>query len=474
MSNEARAGEAKTTSDTSVAASLTQTHGSPWAWLPLSLLLSISIVWLLTDTFTFRFAPDIFVVILAGWLASRFGPKIIGFMMALSLLSVFGLEAELSDRIVRMRFGISDAAFFLALCAAMAFSRPALSTATSAVSSEKWRWLKWLLPIALWIAIFADRGPYLGFGDNISIGINVGFALTAILLVTCADRIAVAAIYRSLFLASGRRLHKIVMSLVVALIPLAFVLYADFELFDSVQANFGFRDSLAAMTVLAFALPAWGIVDWRIMIAILVVCFAGDWAVTWAIDTITAAFPAEPVVPTSSASLGDGGGLEEIVVRAVRRPPWLPQPGLVYGICATLLAVAITPFWRTRDPKSVISRDAGIFLLLVLVVFYVGSIVSSLGQNAISLMLLGGVAYVMGLVWRVRGIIAGPLIIQFCHLLSVAVFFPKYYMFGIAASDMFAIGLIAFPCAFFGYLSNRYVAPPSDSDSKQATYGVLQ
>ena len=133
-----------------------QSRGSPWAWFPLAAVLAISVYWAIFEALSVQLEPSLFIPLLSGWLASRFGPRVAPFLLALGLLSLLSLGGYLLSGL-SLRFGIPLWIYVLAIFTALAFSQPSWGLTVSGIFSARWQWLKWLALVAIWLAVFKDR-----------------------------------------------------------------------------------------------------------------------------------------------------------------------------------------------------------------------------------------------------------------------------------------------------------------------------
>ena len=444
---------------------MSQSHGSSKAWYPAGILLSVYAYAGFTYNFAVQLEPSLFLPLLTGWLGHRFGPRIVGLLLLLGLLAAFSIGSDVTDTL-SIGLGISVWIYFLAICAAVVFSRPKFPTNFDGILHERWRWFKWLLPAALWLAVYMNRDLNFEFSDSLVIGTNPGFLLFAIVLLACFDWGKLIDGVRPIVVTSERKSLNRIRVAICVLLALAVVVYVEWEYDYWFALSFGFTDGFGLLLAIAFAVTATGIADWRLTILFLALLLASEWPINWLFDAIQAAIPAEPTVPGSSSAIEDDFLLEEIVITASFSRHYLFWPRVVDGVTAVLMAIAIAPFLQQLNPDSLKTRRAGIFLSLALVTILISVPLVLHEISSFGFFVIGGVAFVAGLRWRIRGIILAPLIIQVAYLPFIPFSIADYYD-APSALGLVNIGLVAFPFAYFGMLSNR-LSPVSESQNDAA------
>jgi hypothetical protein len=129
---------------------------------------------------------------------------------------------------------------------------------------------------------------------------------------------------------------------------------------------------------------------------------------------------------------------------------------MVNALCAVLLGRVLWPFLRTRDVAVVKGWRTVARLGVVLVLQFVGGPAATgrgFQADGGSLAILGGSAFVAGLVWQRRGLFT-PLVIQIMALLACLVAASEEGQ--VQLVHLTALPAITFSFAFFGLLSNRY------------------
>ncbi|HEX9852457.1 MAG TPA: hypothetical protein VGA68_05560 [Woeseiaceae bacterium] len=429
---------------------MSRSQHSPRAWFPAAILLSLYFYWSITEVFALHFEPGLFLPLLTGWLAHRFGHRVVGFLLFVGLLSAFTIDSSVFDTL-SVGFGFSEWIYFVSVCSAVLFCRPTFSVNFGSILNKRWQWLRWLLPVAMWPAVFMDRKVNFELTDTLQIGTNPGFAILAILMSACINWKVLIEGAGSVILAERQRWLNYMRCAVLMVLALAIVVYIEWEHEYWFSVSFGFVDGFDVLLAFAFVVTATGIADWRLTILFLTLFLASEWPVYWLIDSIQAAIPAPP---DTSLMGGDDRAIGEIVVAGSRIRPDLFWPGVINGVSIVLMAAGIAPFLQRWSLEYLNTRRTGIFLVLSLVVLLSGVPLVLYGIWSFGLFVIGGTAFVVGLRWGIKGIILAPLIIQLSCLLAVALLSsdPRE---GPGASDLVSIGLVAFPFAYFGLLSRR-------------------
>jgi hypothetical protein len=431
---------------------MSRLQGIPKAWFPAALLLSLYIFWSVTWSFSLRFEPALFLPLLSGWLAHRFGPRIVGLILFLGLLSAFTVDVQLFDAL-SFGFGYSAWIYLVSLCAAVMFCRPALQSNFDRILDKRWRWIV-VVPLALWPAVFMPRSISFELTDTLQIGMNPGFAMLVILMAACIHWKVLIDDVAALVPAAPQKVLNGIRLAIFLLLVLAVLAYAEWNGDYGFSVSFGFTDGIGVLLALAFVVTATGSVDWRLALLFLVLFLASEGPVDWLIETIKAAIPEPPVVPDSSGAAADEFALGEIVVTGTSIRKSMFWSDLVNSASLVLMAAGIAPFLQQRVADALMSRRTAVFLVLALVVLLFGMPLAHNGIGGYGYFIIGGIAFVVGLRWSIKGIILAPLIIQLSYLLAVALVTTDYRD-GPGALDVVNIGLVAFPFAYFGMLSRR-------------------
>ncbi len=322
---------------------------------------------------------------------------------------------------------------------------------------------------AVGFAVFAEWPPQWERGW-LEVGTNIGLASIAVIIAAAVDRNAIAPWWHANMPAAASRVGSGFRAVAGVLILLAMLVFFFLDNGDGLTASFGYATGMGALYVLAFVLPVCGVVEWRVAIAIVLALFASDWALQ-SIAAWSVSIPALTAVSSSSSAVaGTDPLLQQIVLTGSRNGAtgYRLLPELIACICATLLAVAFAPLWRTRNPAQMRTRRSVIFLFLTLLLLFASVTIGENRLGGFRLLLAAGVAFGMGLIWQVRGVLAAPLIVMLGYL--IAIFLT---LRGDRAADLVYdivnVTLVVFPYAYFGFLSNRLRASQSSMSRRTAS-----
>ena len=359
---------------------------------------------------------------------ARFGGRAIGPLLVLSVFALFRLVHSFSQS-TRISLGFPAESAFLAVFAALAFSRGAVPTMT--LPALRLPYGLWAALIILIVGVYTEAVYTFGVGDAVSVDWDLAACLAGIVLVA---GLALPSVVRRLAAAA-----------MTASLSLGFAIVAIGALLINVELKgeqtfleFGLSRAEPLLLVLCFVLPAMGTVRWPSLIAILVFCYLTGTAVTSMSASGWAAIAQEQeVINVFEIGFGDRN--------------WSV---LIDGVCLVVLGAIIAPFWQQWPIERLRTPSTTLGLALILALQFVG--LATTGHSEFQAFVLGGTAFVAGLVWRVRGAVAAPILIQLCCFLSYTIpneSFPEF-----ATTDLINLGIVTFPFAFFGMLANRYRA----------------
>ncbi|MEL0585541.1 MAG: hypothetical protein AAES65_11785 [Candidatus Thiodiazotropha sp. (ex. Lucinoma kazani)] len=337
---------------------------------------------------------------------------------------------------------------------ALAFVRPRWHLSLAQLFEARWRWLKWVLLIALWMAVFKDRDLLWKLSNTFRIGVNPGFVLLILVLAASIKWFVFSQWLRREYWRRDYALQGVLTMGVIVLLVLGLLLNFRWNVFAGLSLGFGFKSADGLVPVIAFLLAVSAILDWRLILMLLVGFFASEVAVSWLGEMFTALSNGETDAADGAAAVREAIGSGSL------SRTYFNWVDLNRGITAVLLGVAIAPFWRDQDPASLRINRTRLFLILALVVLFFGMPNYTRSIGSTGLMLVGCAAYIMGLIWQVRGIIAGPLLIQMLYLLGQIVGCIDDSCHA-NAYELVNIAFVAFVFGFFGLLSNRYQVHPS-------------
>jgi hypothetical protein len=329
--------------------------------------------------------------------------------------------------------------------------------------NRRWVWLKWLIIPAIWLSAFERPDVSQEFNEYDLVLLDLGAMALLVIVALSVDRRKFLDWFSSLFLANSRKSSRMLLIGCVFVLCIASVLYISFDisrlldlLNQEANIEFGFGASWALALVLAFFLTAFGVMNWKLVVPLVLVFYASDFMTYWFSDMLSPG-PDMPLFPDDSAH-----DAEPDAYQATFKDAFLVRngPGMVLGTCAALLGHALRPFWLYRESSSLRTARTTLTLLWVLIIYFVGFRFFEMNVSAPDLMVLGGLGYAMGLIWRIRGIVAAPAIMQLCLLLALTVIPSSDYHTSAVAFEAINVGLVVFPFAFVGFLSNRLESLP--------------
>ena len=418
--------------------------GSCWVWLPLGLLLAVSVYSSLTDILEVSFEPALFVPVWAAFLTFRFGHRALSPLLVAAIFLVFNMSVHFDY--TRLRLGFLTDAFLVAAFAALAFCRLEASALSEKYLASHWRWTTLLAAAALAVAAMTPRVLSTFIGEAIAIHWDVGAILAALLLAASLRWPGALTSLRD-DLARGSAIGRTLMWCFVILFAGGMLVVITFHVSDWLNLFYGFSYAEPWLKALCFVLAATSAVKLRWLLLLLLVAYVGDTA----LDQFSAALQSPPPSPgpvgddTVDIITPSAGGpleaLENYHARAV----------MINGATAAVLGAVVAPYWSNQRVAP-LARSASLLLGAVLVLQFVGLPAGSGSDFSFHALSLGGVAFVGGLVWGGRGTIAVPIIIQLCCLLSYAAFGADLRAI---LSEAARFGAIAFPFAYFGMLARR-------------------
>jgi hypothetical protein len=383
-----------------------------------------------------------------GWLASRFGPRIWSLVFVIGLLAVFApgarLSSDNSDIEAWLNPNFSIDSYALALLTAAAFSRPPLTVPSTALL-PRLRPMFWLA-LSAFLLTAARSATYtvnISKRTGITIGAVLGAAIPLICLITALS------IPRHQVITPWRAKHKWsrgalvgAWGLLLAASLVVKIRYADVP-WDAlkeprIRLSFGDVYAIALAPVMCF----WATVTSFQSLRVLIVVLAGWLLLGFGL---------------SHLHTGAGGGLPA----AAWQMEWQGSTlGMTVLDCVSgaLLGTVLSSFWTQRNTAPLRNWRTPAALAAVLIIEFFGPLLFShrfFGLSC-SIVILGGVAFIAGLVWRGRGLIV-PLIIGLCLMVTWVAFDPDLSP-ELVATDLIQVGAVTFTFAFFGMLSNRYDA----------------
>lgn len=408
-------------------------RGSPWRLLPLGLLLAVSIYLRLTDVISVSFEPGWFVVLLAGWMADRYGPR-----AAIGVAAVGVPYVSWQPGTFDVYWGFPTDALLLAAFATLAFGCTPLRMATGLAPALRshWRVGVWVALLVLALAAFASLHYYFEVTPTFSVEWSVG-ALPILAALAATVRWNVV---RERY--TGRSALLVLVAVLFAAALLARISFRT----ETVVFGLALSEMDRWLLAVCFALCAFRVVDWRTVLGLLAVAFLADLA-AWRIE------------PDLTPMLAAAGGIDpsdSFALRILGFDTATAWTSLVNCASAALLGVVLSPFWCDRQIAPLRTARSIVLLGVVLALQFVAVPAWQGEYLSWDLLVLGGLAYTLGLIGRGQAVFAGPLLISTCAFLAVAAFGEPSAWFSSYASQLPRIGPIVFVFGFFGVLSNRY------------------
>ena len=425
-----------------------------FGWYVAVALIALYGSWYLSDFFRFRFEPAILLPLLLGWLAWRSSGSLTSLWLLLGILVVIDLDLRLLGT-VSIGFGLSALFALLGVAAAYTVSRPVSLDAVRGLFNQRWAWLKWLLPVALFLAIHVRWWPEFELADDLELSFKPGLIILAAVLLAGIDTRALRAAIDTHVCNSDRSWVNQTRLVVLGILVLAIFVDLDWRA-GALRFAFGFGGASVLVYVAVTVLALRRIVDWRLLIVGLLAFLAIEWPYDWAVDAVDA-FLESLKQEAIEAPASGGDAIELIVVQGSRiaRFSWFRE-GAIYGTSLILMATALAPFAATRNIEDLFERRTIAFVLAALGIAIVGQTLFLYGMSSFGVFLLGIAAFLCGLKWKVRGLLLSPVALQLAYVLMLT-FLPDLNMLAKGALDVVTIGFYSFAFAYFGMLSNRLI-----------------
>lgn len=412
------------------------------AWIVLGCALAVSITFSVSDRIRLPFQPGYFLPLLAAWLASRGGTRVVAYMLLLGVMAA--LDISISMGPIKASLGFSSETYFVSVLAACAFAYPRIGGFSNEWLRPWWRWALWAMLCALAVAGFLRLSwRYEIEGAFKSTWEAGGIFAVLVALATVRWPELTARLRPALAPLLGRPIWAATVSVCVCMLAAALFVNIRFHAMDIVRVGFGLGSSWYWLTVACFAVTAFGLLDWRVLIAVLILLFAGDWACT----TLGISLSGQPFV---------------------KAPRW---SYLLSAVSAALLGRAIQPFWSHGDLGALHGRRTLWLLTSVLSIQFIILPLVSRGQSVSSEpLLLGGVTFMAGLLWGRKALFAAPLSIMLCFLIGI--FAYDHHTLWWLSSEMGQFGLVAFPYVYFGVLVREGAEEPGSTEDTSRTVDV--
>jgi hypothetical protein len=386
-----------------------------WPWVLFALLVSFSAS-VASPFAPVSVGPAHALPLLTAWLAYWQRWRVVPVLLALTFPAAIGIDAQIAE-FVSVSYGLRLDTFLLAIGAALAFAAPSPRAWPEGLVLPTWRWSLLGGAILLW-AIGALGADLTLFTTEESRGhLNPLPVALALPFVTFRWREA---------LARGRERGAGAGAVATAFVLAALTLgvWADLSA-EWLQLCFGYTAD-AAWSILsagAFLIAAAALIDWRPLAGVLALLLA----------------------------------LENLFSVATTGADYLPRLDLFSPISAVLLGAALGPFWRSRGACGLAPRRAAVFLLALLTLQALAL------PNWYDALVTGGIAFLGGLVWRFRGLVALPAALGLLHAARLLTSGEALDAIAALTVQLGAVGFHAFVFAFFGLLSRRFASADEDA-----------
>ena len=241
-----------------------RSEGSPWAWFPVGIVLTLSVSLNLTSVVALQFEPSRYLPVLAAFLMVRFGGRVIAPLLALSLLALFRLSFSLSSFSTYVTLGPSTETALLTVFAALAFAGlPRSATGQPVARSPHVLWAALLI---LTVAVYTEAVYTFDPAPRVSIYWDVGACLAAIVL---GAALGLPLTVRRF---AERQTTPRLSLWFVFLIAGALLINIDLR-GEHTVLRFGLAHAKPLLLVLCLVLPAMGAFRWTSLLTIVIGCY---------------------------------------------------------------------------------------------------------------------------------------------------------------------------------------------------------
>jgi hypothetical protein len=424
------------------------TDGSPDdrlspAWIALGCAFAITIGYDLSDTIRFLIEPGYFLPILAAYIASRTGSRIINFLLVLGLVAAIHIHIGMDA--LGVSLNIPSDAYLISVLAACAFAKQWDSGSLARWFQPWWRWSLWAILCALGAGGFFRLGWHYEITDSFKSIWGVPAVVAALAVLASLNWpkfvMQLRSSHATMF---QRKIRTAAVAVSLCILLAALLIQVQLPSIGVISVRYGLASSLNLLTVACFAATAFGLLDWRALVAMLVIVFGAAWVGThfWI-----------PMPVRFLSSYGKEAG--EIVAGWVHAgEPEIYM--LSSAVSAALFGRAIQPFWLRKEIVTLQQPQTLWLLTAVLSIEFIILPVASKGMFAsFHTLLLGGLAFMAGLIWRRRALVAAPLSILLCYMIGFVVYTQRGL--SLSFTEMGDFGIIAFPFVFFGVLLGEHL-----------------
>lgn len=387
--------------------------GAPWLWLPLGFLMLPSLYLNVTDVSDLSFQPGHLLPLLVGFLAYRFRARAVTALLIFGLFAIAAVSMPLTEY-QDGALGYAAGDYMAAVVVFLIFLKRATFAGVTTTRPHRIASALAFSAVAA-VAYLLPGGIELYANSEIPASARCNVA-TVLVVIALACLLPLRDLIRTWWSARGAGLiaglRALLQGSATIAIMLCAMLSASVALGDDLSLRIGL-DQRPVFFALCFATTVFRIVDARLIVGVLVAMIG--------------------------VKLATGSPID-----------WLFQTD---AISLVLLGACLSPTWMlSREPPP--WRTA--LLLVAVVVLQFGVVhldqVATGGQP----LAIAGVAWCIASTWGLKGLVAAPVLLQLCALMSYA--FADGEIRADVPAHLAHIGALAFPYAFVGLLTRHGVA----------------
>lgn len=427
-----------------------------WWFMFAGLFLAIALRWVPVDLLAVHIDFGYFLPLLMGWMAHRYRRAAVAPLLVLAIPSFIRPDVSVAEYFsISLRFTAEQ--YLIGLVVVGAVAIPDIRQWLARYWRQPWRGSIWLV---LAILVFESLlRPYwtLDFDDFGRARVDVGLLLVVIAVLaslrwrTVCERALQHVLSRT---KPGCWIALVLIFLELALIMSVVNFYSP--AFDVLRFRTGIAYAPAWSFALCFALTAFGIADARRVCLALFLIFMLSVLCAWYWPLIgeLRAYPQD-----LSLLLVERGwqGMARFFSAYV----------VVDAVCAALLGAIFEPYLRSKAPDSLRAPFTAKRLGLIMAAqFVIGPFIAD-GSFYADYLVLAGVAFVAGALWRERALLAVPALILVCYF-AASVAGNDGLRPGSVMSDLLSLGFVLFPFVLAGVLSHPHIALVASASSGDA------
>ncbi len=421
-----------------------------WRFVLFGLLLAIALRWTPFALLPVQIDLGYFLPLLMGWLGLRYGRASFVLLLLLGILAIIRVDVQIVGWF-SIALRVTAAQYLVGLVAAFALAIPDIDRWLAQYWRRWWHGAVWLVLTVLLSESVLFLYWTLKFGDWGQARVDFGLALVGV-MVLASFRWRTVSEYRLRILRgkTAPGLWAAVVLFLVALVLLMSVVnwYSPrigMSTIESLRLRTGIAYAPSWSFALCFALTAFALVDTRRLCLAMVLIFMLSVLCAWYWPPLgeLRSYPQNlPLLVANDGWQGITGFFNTQVV--------------VDDVCAALLGAILAPYVRSPAPASLRARSTPWMLGLILALQFVITPFILDDSFYADYLVLGGVAFVAGALWRDRALIAVPIFILVCHFVASAAINHDLRA-GYVMSDMFLLGFTVFPFVLAGVLIHPHI-----------------